>query len=83
MRMTISNILFFPMKTFPPSIKESEWINPTDYGVEREGIRFGEVEAGNNLCLRPGEVPKNWNRPRKSKGKTSETRYGSPRLPHE
>jgi hypothetical protein len=67
------------MKTFPPSIKESEWINPTDYGVEREGIRFEEVEAGNNLCLPQGEMPMNRKRAREMREKTS-IRFATPRL---
>jgi hypothetical protein len=66
--MTISNILVFPMKPFPPSIKESEWIDPMDQCVERERIRFGEAGVGNNLYLRSWEVPKNRTRPRREKG---------------
>jgi hypothetical protein len=71
------------MKTFPPSIKTSEWIDSTDYGVEREGIRFGEVEAGNNLGLRPGEMPINGKRVKETREKTSSIRFASPRRQHD
>ena len=56
--MTTSPVVFFPIKTCPPSNEQNEWINRANPCVECERIRFGEVGAGNSKYLQPEAVSK-------------------------
>jgi hypothetical protein len=75
------------LRAFPPSTKESEWNKPADHrhragGESDSEIRFGAVEAGNNLYLRLAETPpQNKKRQRNPSGEISAIRCASPRPP--
>ena len=56
--MTTSPVVFFPIKTCPPSNEQNGWINRANPCVECERIRFGEVGAGNSKYLQPEAVRK-------------------------
>ena len=56
--MTTSPVVFFPIKTCPPSNEQNRWINRANPCVECERIRFGEVGAGNSKYLQPKAVRK-------------------------
>lgn len=66
MRMTISNILVFWIKTSPPRSRKLSGLTRRTTVSSGSEIRFGEVEVGNNLRLRLGEVPKTSKRPWKT-----------------
>ena len=75
--MTTSPVVFFPIKTCPPSNEQNGWINRANPCVECERIRFGEVGAGNSKYLQPKAVRKTRKDRMKVKGNALGTRRAS------